>query len=381
MDSDQSTNQPPKATPEAAQAPPVNNSNSKPKKSKKLLVGGIVAAALLLLGGGGAFAYTAWYQNPDKVVHDAIVNVIKANTASLTGDISIKAEGLNINLDLDSRSDGKNGEFNIKSDVAIDMDGFKQSFKVDGSSRMIENTLYVKLSGIQEAFEEAMAASGLNQAVPEQATSIIEKIDNQWISIQPSDYEDVSQEVSEQQDCMTALTEKIHSDKDMRDDIVKLYKDNQIIVIAEELGSKDVNGTSSLGYKVDTDKDAAVGFVRGLGDTAIGKEMKTCSEEVNFGEMADDIAEMDETNSSDFNLKTELWVSRFGHQVTEVSISGSNQDSSLSAVLQPVFDKSANVEAPKDAIPLKDLLEEVEEMVSQAFTPQAYPSDFDSSAF
>lgn len=352
-------------------SPPVTSTEiaTTPKrKPSKTVIGGIIAGALVLLGGGAALGYTMWYQNPDKVVHDAIINTIKAEAVTMAGTVNFTSEDVAFKLDFDSKSsEAGDGEFSVKANITFDDEGTDRDINVDGVGRMVEDTLYFKVGGIKEIFDEFAESEG--SPVPAFASNIIDKVDNKWISIDPSDYSDISEEVSEQQECTTNLMKKIQSDKGMKDQVIDLYRDNQIVTLKEELGSKSVNGIGSLGYEIDLDQDAAVAFTRGLKDTDLGKELKVCNENIDFDQLADDIANAGgEETSSEVDGKVELWVSRFGHQITELNVQATGDgNESVSVFLHPTFNTTTNVEAPEDAISLKELLEDLQQSFMDQF--------------
>lgn len=350
------------------------------KRSPKLIIGGIIAGALVLFAGGGALAYTQWYQNEDKVVHDAIINVMKAHSIQTTGTVVYSDKDTKVTLDLDGKSDTAHGEFNVKATIAIDNEDMKRDFNLSGSGRMVDETLYVKVSGIKKVIETMSEET--NEATPAYLSTVVDKIEDKWISIKASDYKDIDEELAKQQECLTGLSGKIQSDKTMSNEVTQLYRDHQIVVTKETLGSKRVNGTSSLGYKVAVDRDAAVAFIKGLKDTALGKEMKNCNDDVDFDTIADSIAK--ETTTETQKAPTiELWISRFGHTITEVSVAGDTSSSSaLHMTLQPRFNDTVSVEAPKDATSLKTIMEDIQSAITDYYTGlySAEAASFDSSS-
>lgn len=342
------------------------------KKSTRFIIGGIAAAVIVLLGAGGALAYTQWYQNPDKVIHDAIIQAVQAKSLSTTGDVSYKAEGVDVKMTLDSKSKAPNGEINAKATVAVDTPDFKHTFDASGSVRIVGDTVYARLSGIQKIINDMREES--TGSIPTYVDDIVKKIDDKWISINASDYEDTSKELSEQQTCFTKLAEKVQSDKAMMDEVTKLYKEHQIIVVKEKLGSKAVHGVNSLGYKVGIDKDATAAFIKGLDGTTLGKEMKSCSKDIDFEKIAKDATD-ESSKDTKTEGKVELWVSQFGHELTEVVADGKDDDASLTMTLQPIFNKDSTIEAPKDATPLKTLTEDIQNMVMHYYMGNTYMSD------
>lgn len=371
-----STEQP---VPQATQ-PPQPFSPQQPqqpkKRNKKLIWGIVISAALVLLGTGVTLGYNLWYQNPDKVVHDAIVNAfIKAKTASATGTMDVQTKDYSIKLAFDGKADDNAaGQAGIKADISIKE--AKLDLTVKGTFVTKDDVLYFKLENIRDAYDKIAKSQGFDTETPAYIDTIIEKLDNKWISIKSSDYEEYSKEVSDTQKCTTEVTKKFAKDKDMQNEIVALYKKHHIIVVDKKLGSKTIDGVGSLGYKVSISKDNTEAFVRGLADSKVGKEITACDKSIDFKKMADDIAKEKESANKP---EIELWVSRFGHEVTEFNASTKEDDNTASLVLRPVFNKNLTVDAPTDATSFKDVLKDIQEAL-QAYYQEQY-SNYDTSQF
>ena len=340
---------------------------SQPRKSRKgLIVGGIIAGVLVLLGGGGALAYNVWYQNPDKVVHDAIINAMKAKTVQGVGTVVASGDNWNLTVALDGKSDSNAGEgvMNAKATVDIGSEAAKMSLTLDGSAMYKDETVYVKFDGIRKIFDTfAAQLPTTDQQSIRQVTAIIDKIDARWISIKASDYEDISKEVSDQQTCVSEAMKRLSQDDAAIREMTDLYKSSQFIEVAEDgtLGSRD----GSLGYRVVVNQENAAAFAEGMGETTYGKALKDCDDTINFKDIATSMRDA-KPSESDIKPTVELWVSRFGHEVTEFSVRAEDRDNTnnkLEVVFNPEFNTDISIEAPEDAISLKDLMADIEALV------------------
>ena len=86
-----------------------------PKKGKRGLLWAIVALVIVvLLGGGSALAYNFWYQNPNKVVSDALLHAVTAKTVSMTGTLDMSTKDYKVKLEVS----GKNS-LEANSQVAV----------------------------------------------------------------------------------------------------------------------------------------------------------------------------------------------------------------------------------------------------------------------
>ena len=365
MMNDQPSQQPPsntEVTPVTV-APAAPTVAPKSSKKKAWIIGGIIAGVLALLGGGAALAYNVWYQNPEKVVYDALLGSFKAKSGTIDGDLTVKTDEATINLAFDSKVKNNDGSINVKATIEGDVDGEKLTVAVNGSAVVKEDTVYFKLDGVQKAVDDIAKTTG--QEVPGYIEPIIKKVDGQWISVKPSDYEDISEETSKQQECIQDTFKALNTDDAMRDEVTNLYIDNKVIVVKEKIGSKSINGVGSLGYKVEVSKDATEAFVRGLDETKFGKALKGCDDSFNFKEAADAIRDTKDDGMG--NITIELWASRFGHQLTQVTVAGKEDDTVVNLVLNPTYTDDVSIDAPEDTISMKQLISDIEKAVEEYY--------------
>lgn len=386
MNEDQDVNANPEVAPEISagleETPaPVETSFASPAKKRpmKLIIAALLVAVAIVLIGGSVLGYTMWYQNPDKVVHDAVVNALKAKTGTAKGSITYTSDDFRLDIELDSKAGETGGDFTVTTNVTVTGDEAQQEFKATGMGRIIDDTLYVKVSGVRDVVEDMAMQSG--GQIPEYANDVFEKIEDRWISIKASDYQEASEEIASQQTCMLDLFDKLRSDSAMTDEIADLYRASQVLIVQEELGSKKVNSADSFGYKITFDQDAAASFVTELENTTYGKELKNCDEDIHFKDIADDLTK--EMTENEDEPVIELWVSKLGHEITEVAVYGQNNGTDeLNINLQPTFNDDVTVEIPEGATSLKTVLDEIKEAITQYYSemppPQmTLPSDFD----
>lgn len=335
------------------------------KKRKGLILGAIIAGAVLLLGGGSVSAYTFWYQNPEKVVTDALVHAITAKTVSATGVVTVEGtEGYTLKVEASGRnSTDANATVAVKltltSDelnVALNGEGI---FSKDGD-------IYLKVTDLQKLLDSFEEQSN-GQVSYDAFSAVVKKIDSKWIKIGKDDLKDVSEDMSKTQTCFAEISKKLESDKSFRNKAVseteKLYKENNFITIGKELPSRTVNGQDSKGYPVTGDQTKAKAFFKGFGDTQLGKEMQNCDDSLKFSEFADDYNSNQKTEST-----IELWVSRFGHEITEVNWKISDNEAKGSIVVNPVFNKNEAVVIPAESVKWSEVVAEFEKAYGEMFT-------------
>jgi len=338
-----------------------------PKKSKKkLVVGLIIAGAAALLIGGGALAYNFWYQNPNKVVADAIVNAITAKTVSATGTLEVEAANYTIKVE----ATGKNSlEANSNMAVKVTYTADDVSYVVDGEGvYSAEGDIYVKLNDARELANSIEEQSNGDVSF-EVFDGVINKVDGKWIKIGKEDLGDVSEEYEKSQKCVADVSKQLEEDASFRkaveNETKDLYKEHPFIVVGDKLGSRTINDQGSLGYKLTGDEQAADDFFTGFGETQLGKKFIECNDEIDFSDIVN--ASSDNEGENAGTTEAEIWVSRFGHTVTEINIKSEQDDTKGSVVLNPVFNKNEKVEVPTDTIPFSELQSDIEKAYEEYY--------------
>lgn len=343
----------------AAVAPPAGS----PKKKRFALIAAIVAAgALVLLGGGSALAYNVWYQNPDKVVTDALVKAVTAKTLAGTGSIKVEqTNGYSMDLTFDGELNSTDTEINATlkyeaDEMTLDVKGAGY-FSTDGN-------LYLKFENVRELVETYLTQFGV--ADTSAFDALITKVDGKWVQISSDDLSEFGDEYEKTQQCFNDAAKLVTENQAATKEITDLYLENKFIVIKESLGSKDIKGVGSLGYSLDGDAAKADAFGNGLKDTQLGKKLVECDDSISFDGLGEEIEKIE----NEGNNTIELWVSRFGHEVTEINIHGEDPDQEAkgSIVLNPIFNKEVSLSAPTDTITVEELQTEIENAFMEYYT-------------
>ena len=363
---------------------------------KKVVIGGILAAVLVLLIGGGAAAYKMWYQNPNKVVGDALLSVLDATTGTATGTATVDSKEVSVKVTTDGKSSKdaagsdttitftmKSGElakkdFTVKAGTVLTKDGVvyvKLSNLEDAANSLLDayiktqvkaqieyqNAIYRTQTGkdmteAQKKQLEQQVMTQASKAAKEQMNPIVKKFDNQWIKI---DLKEFSDEAGKAQKCLTDAYTKLHDDKSVRKEIVTTYEKNQFVVIKDELGAK--NG--SLGYLVDLNEDKAKQFGKDFKETDFAKDVNKCIKDAGgeTDDATDDLTD-DSTKSPIKDGRFEIWVDRWSHKLTgihyEAAVDEAGSQAKMVADYSFKLGASADVEIPKDAKTLDDLKKE-----------------------
>ena len=345
-----------------APSPVAPIASGKSNKKKKLIIVAVVIAVLAVLAGTGVAAYNLWFQNPDKVLGDALVNAVRAKTISYTGSLDYKAKTTtssfspsHMKLTVDGKNTSVDGEMNVK--LALTYGG--KDFNLSGSGLYDKDAnLYFKINDVRKIIDNALSSSSV--VIPQEIDNLITKIDGKWIKISVDDTKEFSEKYADTQKCTKDTLKKYENDKDATKEIVDLYNKNKFIVVKEKLGSKD----GSLGYAIEGDTDKTKAFVKGLNDTKIVKELQKCDE--NFKLDADDINGDSTTEQSDGQF--EVWVDRWSHQFTKFNLTGKDDDGGEATfIVEPKFNQTVSINVPKDTVSLSELKADIEK-IQQDYT-------------
>lgn len=335
------------------------------KTKKKWLVAGVIAAILVVLAGGSALAYKFWYQNPEKVVTDGLVNAMAAETMKfkLTGDMKSSTPGtIMITGAL------KSGAFSADADMKMKVSGTDVELK--GSGLMDEKgDLYLKISNLNTLVDKAL---GQNKAqLPAQMSSAIygfvTKVNDKWVKISSDDLKTFSESMAKQQSCMSGTFKKLREDKAMKTEVSDLYKKHKFITVSKELGSKD----GSLGYELSSNDNQAKEFTKGLKDTQFYKSLHDCDK--NF--TIDENDAKDSTSSN--NTKVQVWISRWSHDITKVTAEVKDEAAPGTITFEPTFGEPVTIETPNESMSVKELTQEItnfQKAVMNAYTPTYTPT-------
>lgn len=327
------------------------------------LVATIVAGVLIFLGGGTVLAYNYVYQNPDKVVGDAIVNALTAKTISATGSAEIKSEEYTVKLNVSGRDN-----MNADMTLAVDMEVVSEEFTLNAEGEGIfsaEGDLYFKVQNLKETIDSLAGGEDMTSFY-EVFGDIVAKYDSKWVKIGKEDLGDYSDEYAETQKCVADINTALESDdafrKTVETEVMDLYKEHTFIVIGEKLGSEVKNDKSSLGYALTTDMAKVDAFVEGLADTEIGKRAIACDDSIDFKDFIteDDLEDADKEGEAGATVEAEIWVSRFGHELTELNVKVSDDEADGTFVINPTFNHETSIDIPTDTLTFADLQADIE---------------------
>lgn len=325
------------------------------KSKKKLFV--IVALIVALLIGAAAAGFVFWYQNPDKMLSDGIVQTLQAKTTSYRGTFGADSSTMHLKVDLDGVYD--TGAQNINANVVLSYGSV--DYKVKGSVLIDKNTdVYLKIANLESI------VAPLRAMVPEKSydtfDKTVKKLDGKWIKINATELATYNPGFAKAQSCTSNAVQQTENNTPLLKEIEDNYKKNPFIKAGEKLGDK--NG--STGFVLAVDQTKAKLFAVALKETQAYKTLHDCDssfaidENTFFKDMA-----------TDNTVRTEVWVNTWTHQVTTFAVNSESKDGGFTTALSlnPTFNTPVTIQAPSDAITLKDLQSELETLQQQTMMP------------
>ena len=337
-----------------------------PKKNKLIILGAIVVGSLGILIGGSAAAYNLVYQNPDKVVLDAVSSLMQQKTSTHKMSIDIKADDATMKIAIDGKiGEAPSAEADIVADVTFD----KQDFKVKASLLTdTDGVVYVKINDVKDLATKILGSSVDLSAFDK----VIAKIDGKWLKISSDDVSTLSEEYAKTQECTTKALKSL-KEKAVLKEVTDAYEKNRFIVVGDKLGVKDVSGVASLGYKVTVDSAKSDSFYTALGETSVGKALTKCDSSVDFKPETNPTKE-----DKDTTTEIQIWASRFGHQLTEIDATAKSKDVAMTIVWNPTFVDGVKVTTPASPIPVSEVMTDIQDAY-MSFYMSSYSPEYSNS--
>jgi hypothetical protein len=305
-----------------------------------LLSFAVVLLALIL-------TYVYWYQHPNKMVSDALVNTLNAKSLSFTGTVA-RAGSTKVDVAVDGGVSAAGGTVNAK--FGFDVQGKKYTFEGSGMTND-KSDLYFKVKNIDDLVNNYRAA------IP--ATSrplfdqIITKVNDKWIKVSANDVKGYSENVAKAQKCTIEAVKKLQSDQATKAEIEAVYKSHPFIVIDKSLGSRG----GSTGYALKTNPSETKGFTQAYKTTILYNTLKSCDS--GFVVKSDD---MFSGSANVAPMTFNVWIDRWTHRLTTVETTRGT----TAIALHPTFNAPVTVTTPQDATTLEQLQKDVQSLVQSA---------------
>lgn len=336
---------------------PIQTANLMPRKNRrKLIIGIVVAVVIVLICGLSAFAITSWYQNPQKVITDSLIDAITAKTSIYTGTIKVDDSSNNTKLSVDITTKQADATGSLVAKLVLTAGG--KDYSVSGNALVDKSgDIYFKVENLGGIVTTAKASIGIasDTTVSLAVDNLVKKIDGTWIRISSVDLKQYNQDYSASQTCLNDTVKKFKDDKAAIAEVTNLYRSDPFIVVDKELGQTG----GSFGYQIKQSNSALKAFANGLQNTKVYKSLHGCDNSFVINE--NDIGVASSDNSSKDNT-FKLWVSVWTHQITRIELNGKSGSSTTTASLEPKYNQTVDITAPAKSITLADLKSYIDDL-------------------
>lgn len=338
------------------------------KPKKKMFV--IIAIIIFLVIIGSVAGYISWYQSPDKIVSDSIVNAIMADSAIYKGTYKVGDDNQGAEVEITASASGLS-EGQIEANIRYFQPDYSSDYRTSNYNKTKEysfdgkilfdksQNIYLMASNIDDLMSEAKSNIINDEFItdPETVELLIddftETIDGNWIKISNSDLNKIfGKEFSSYKTCVADSIKKFSEDKKAISEISQIYKDNRFITIDEDLGK--VNG--NFGYIIDIDEDIAKKFERKINKTELFKDLNDCSEDLHLPYTYNNSIDL---NISEFSKDetVEVWVNEWSHKLAKISYENDSEWAPSTLTLNTDYSKKVEIETPKKSISLQDIID------------------------
>lgn len=312
---------------------------------------GVIALIAII---SAVLVYFLWWQNPEKMVTDAVSNAIMAKKMTADGKVVIDMRDQGkIELNVKTATDSGKSKANI--DAKLNVKGVEKNIPLKGDVVLdSDGTIYVKINNFKDLYGTLLeivmeSSSGGNlsrsqietyrdQAL-EKMSSEIDKMSNTWMKVSPD-------EIGSEYKCGINALKKIQSDESARKELAQLYQKNSFFTIKD---SKISDRNGGRGFELQgNNKSNSSKFEEEFKNSSVGKALSKCGK--SNGYKSSESSSIDESS-----LK--VWVDRSSHELKALELKGDSKKASVEISFDINMNKSEEIKAPSDAESLKEFIE------------------------
>ena len=331
-----------------------NSMPMRPKKKKTGLIIGVVLGAVVLISiVSAALVYFLWWQNPEKMVTDAISSAIMSKKMTADGKVvvDIRDQG-KIELNVKTATDSGKSKANI--DAKLDIKGVEKNIPLKGDAVLdSDGTIYVKINNFKDLYGtllemvmESSSGGNLSRSQIEtyrdqtlrKMSSEIDKMGNTWMKISPD-------EIGSEYRCGINALKKIQSDESVRKELVQIYQKNSFFTIKD---SKISDRNGGRGFELQGDNSKLSKFSDELKNSSAGKALGKCGKSNSY--------KSSESSSID-TASLKVWVDRSSHELKALELKGDSKKVSVEISFDIDVNKSEEIKIPSSAESLKEFIE------------------------
>ena len=337
-----------------APQPQYNGVPMQPKKKKTGLIIGVVLGVIVLISiVSAALVYFLWWQNPEKMVTDAMSNAVMSKKMTANGKVVVDMRDQGkIELNVKTATDSGKSKANI--DAKLDIKGVEKNISLKGDVILdSDGTIYVKINNFKDLYGtllevvmESSSGGKMSRAQIEtyrdqtlrKMSSEIDKMGNTWMKISPD-------EIGDEYKCGIDALKKIQSDESVRKELAQIYQKNSFFTIKD---SKISDRNGGRGFELQGDNSKLSKFSDELKNSSAGKALSKCGKSNSY--------KSSESSSID-TASLKVWVDRSSHELKALELKGDSKKVSVEISFDIDVNKSEEIKIPSSAESLKEFIE------------------------
>ena len=338
-----------------APQPQYNGVPMQPKKKKTGLIIGVVLGVIVLISiVSAALVYFLWWQNPEKMVTDAMSSAIMSKKMTANGKVVVDMRDQGkIELNVKTATDSGKSKANI--DAKLDIKGVEKNIPLKGDAVLdSDGTIYVKINNFKDLYGtllemvmESSSGGNLSRSQIEtyrdqtlrKMSSEIDKMGNTWMKISPD-------EIGSEYRCGINALKKIQSDESVRKELVQIYQKNSYFTIKD---SKISDRNGGRGFELQgNNKSNSSKFEEEFKNSSVGKALSKCGKSNSY--------KSSESSSID-TASLKVWVDRSSHELKALELKGDSKKVSVEISFDIDVNKSEEIKIPSSAESLKEFVE------------------------
>ena len=332
-----------------------NSMPMRPKKKKTGLIIGVVLGVIVLISiVSAALVYFLWWQNPEKMVTDAMSSAIMSKKMTANGKVVVDMRDQGkIELNVKTATDSGKSKANI--DAKLDIKGVEKNIPLKGDAVLdSDGTIYVKINNFKDLYGtllemvmESSSGGNLSRSQIEtyrdqtlrKMSSEIDKMGNTWMKISPD-------EIGSEYRCGINALKKIQSDESVRKELVQIYQKNSYFTIKD---SKISDRNGGRGFELQgNNKSNSSKFEEEFKNSSVGKALSKCGKSNSY--------KSSESSSID-TASLKVWVDRSSHELKALELKGDSKKVSVEISFDIDVNKSEEIKIPSSAESLKEFVE------------------------
>ena len=329
----------------------------------------IIGIVVVIIGAVGAVwaGYALWYQNPYKVVTDAVNGSFTAQSLAAKGDMELTLGKTKYSVDFTFSRKGTVG-----SSASLQLDATEEEKKLYTLKNELRSKasgdLYTKIENLDDVYEYwtdintnqlkefGQSDESIQQTVQKFQTfygPIVSKVEEGWIQFTVDDLEEFGEGDATEYKCTRNVIDGLNQDEQKLDELRSLYHEHSFIIVTQKQQSEG----SLLGYDIRVDKNVAKSFVESFKKTRIQGELNSCT----YGKENDIVAKIitSKYGLDVDNVAVELWADKWSHELKRLSMRSAWKNGDVKTTLRTSVDveinKDVKIEFPKKSTTIRDL--------------------------